>query len=163
MVLSVKVALLALIVRIFGSIYRKTIVGIWVFISMISMYYIADLFVSIFICWPISAFWRGGIDDCIDMNALYIVDAIVSVLSDVIILSLPLYLTWSLQLSKRRRLRVVGLLSAGGIAATFSIYRLVITFTLAQSENQTIATVKSIMAMYVPLHLFLYTVRWRKL
>ncbi|EWZ28297.1 hypothetical protein FOZG_18003 [Fusarium oxysporum Fo47] len=98
--------------------------GISIFIGMLVAYYVSGLFIKIFICWPISAYWKGETDKCLNQSAIIFADTIISAISDLVILLLPTPLTWSLQLSRRKRLRVIGILCAGGVATAFSIYRL---------------------------------------
>ncbi|KAI5459739.1 hypothetical protein BGZ63DRAFT_415235 [Mariannaea sp. PMI_226] len=147
LLLSVKLALLILIIEVFGSTHHKVYNLIRAFIALLILYYTTVFFVGIFLCWPISAFWLGEMDKCINIDTLFTFDATVSTITDLIILLLPLPLTWSLQLPRRKRLRIASLLGAGGIAAAFSIYRLVLTLRTRNSENETIVLVKNTMAI----------------
>ncbi|KAM5344187.1 hypothetical protein ACJ41O_012724 [Fusarium nematophilum] len=146
MALTVKLALVFIIIRVFGSVYKKTTRGIYVFVGIIVAYYVSGVFIKIFICWPISAYWRGETDKCLDQSAIITADAIISVISDLVILLLPTPLTWSLQLSRRKRLRVIGILCAGGVATAFSIYRLILILHDGKSTNQTIVFTKVILS-----------------
>lgn len=83
---------------------------------------------------------------CLDQRAIIIADAIVSAVSDLVILLLPTPLTWSLQLPLRKKLRVAGILCAGGIATAFSIYRLGMIIAEGASINQTVVFVKVILS-----------------
>ncbi|KAJ4246251.1 hypothetical protein NW762_013601 [Fusarium torreyae] len=146
MALGVKLSLLFIIIRVFGSVHKKTMIGIYVFIAMLVAYYVSGLFIKIFICKPISAYWHAEMDKCLDQNAIITADAIISVISDLAILFLPTPLTWSLQLSRRKRLRIIGILCAGGIATAFSIYRLAMILHERHSINQTIVFTKVILS-----------------
>ncbi|EWZ28499.1 hypothetical protein FOZG_17810 [Fusarium oxysporum Fo47] len=120
--------------------------GISIFIGMLVAYYVSGLFIKIFICWPISAYWKGETDKCLNQSAIIFADAIISVISDLVILLLPTPLTWSLQLSRRKRLLVIGILCAGGVATAFSIYRLAMILHEGKSVNQTIVFIKAILS-----------------
>ncbi|KAJ6436560.1 hypothetical protein O9K51_10812 [Purpureocillium lavendulum] len=146
MAFTVKLALLVMIVRVFGSVHRKTFIGIYVLIGIITAYYFSGFFIKLFVCWPISAYWHGETDKCMNQSAIITADAIMSVVSDLVILVLPMPLTWSLQLPKRKRLRVAGLLCAGGIATAFSIYRLALIIADKASQNQTIVFTKVLLS-----------------
>ncbi|RSL58751.1 hypothetical protein CEP54_007658 [Fusarium duplospermum] len=146
MALTVKLALLSIIIRVFGSVHKKTMMGIYVFIGMLVAYYVSGFFIKIFICWPISAYWKGETDKCLDQSAIITADAIISFVSDLAILLLPTPLTWSLHLSRRKRLRVIGILCAGGVATAFSIYRLAMILHEGKSANQTIVFTKVILS-----------------
>ncbi|GJN85604.1 GPCR, PTH11-type [Purpureocillium lilacinum] len=146
MAFTVKLALLVMIVRVFGTVHRKTLIGMYILIAVIVAYYVSGFFIKIFICWPIPAYWHGESDKCMNQSAIITADAIISVISDLVILFLPTPLTWSLQLPKRKRLRVAGLLCAGGIATAFSIYRLALIITDKASHNQTIVFTKVVLS-----------------
>ncbi|KAG8424899.1 hypothetical protein J3458_001654 [Metarhizium acridum] len=146
MTLAVKLALLVIIIRVFGTVHKKTLIGVYVLIGMLVAYYGSGFFIKLFICRPISAYWRGERDKCLNQSAIITSDAIISVISDLTILLLPTPLTWSLQLPRRKRLRVSGILCAGGIATAFGIYRLILIVTERNSANQTIVFVKVILS-----------------
>lgn len=146
MTLTVKLALLIIIIRVFGAVHKKTLLGVYVFIGMLILYYVSGFFIKLFICWPISAYWKGQKDKCLNQRAIIMSDSIISVISDLVILLLPTPLTWSLQLPKRKRLRVTGLLCAGGVATAFSIYRLALVVHDGNSPNQTIVFIKVVLS-----------------
>ncbi|KAJ5225621.1 hypothetical protein N7468_006846 [Penicillium chermesinum] len=139
MALSVKIALLAILTRIFSP-YRGKVWFIYILLACLCCYYLAALIVKIRICDPIPMYWLGPLPggSCLDQRAALIADSVISMVSDTIILILPLPLTWSLQMSRNRKLRVIGLLSAGGLATGFSVYRLVLVLSRGSSPNQTI-------------------------
>ncbi|KAK0763715.1 hypothetical protein N5P37_003098 [Trichoderma harzianum] len=146
MAMTVKLALLVIIIRVFGSVHRRTLIGIYIFIGMIVAYYVSGFFIKIFICWPISAYWTGDASKCMNQSAIVTADSIISVISDLAILLLPTPLTWSLQLPRRKRLRVSGLLCAGGVATGFSIYRLAMIVDQRNSTNMTMVFIKVILS-----------------
>ncbi|EHK40487.1 uncharacterized protein TrAtP1_006591 [Trichoderma atroviride] len=146
MAMTVKLALLIIIIRVFGSVHRRTLIGIYIFIGMIVAYYVSGFFIKIFICWPIHAYWEGDTSKCLDQSAIVTADSIISVISDLAILLLPTPLTWSLQLPRRKRFRVAGLLCAGGVATGFSIYRLAMIVDEGKSANMTMVFIKVILS-----------------
>jgi hypothetical protein len=146
MALTVKLALIYIIVRIFGSAHKKTLIGLYVFMGMIVLYYVSALFIKVFSCRPISAYWKGETGKCMDQKAVITADAIISVISDLAILLLPTPLTWSLQLPVRKRLRVIGILCAGGIATAFSIYRLALILKDGHTQNQTMLFMRIVLS-----------------
>jgi hypothetical protein len=146
MALFVKIALLLLIARVFGSVHKKTILGIYVFMAMLVIYYTIGVIIKIRICWPISAYWEGDMTKCLDQAAIITADSIISVVSDLAILFIPTPLTWSLQMPRKKKLRVMGVLCAGGLATAFSIYRLGMIVHEKTSSNQTIVFVKVVLS-----------------
>lgn len=155
MALAVKLALVGIIIRIFGTVYSKTLMGIYIYIAILVAFYIPMMFLKRFSCKPISAYWRNEKGYCIYQGTLITADALISVLADFVILLLPLPLTCSLRLPLRKRLRVAGLLCAGGIATAFSLYRLLLMLTDGSSDNRTILLIKIVFSGYVPLLVFL--------
>ncbi|KAL3469753.1 hypothetical protein BJX99DRAFT_264889 [Aspergillus californicus] len=137
MALLTKIALLSIIIRIFAP-YRGKILFIYVFLAALAVYYIIAEIVKIRMCDPVPAYWTGAPASCLDQRAALLADTIISLISDILILVLPLPLTWSLQMSRNRKLRVIGMLSAGGLATAFSIYRLILVLRDGSSPNVTI-------------------------
>ncbi|KAK4933865.1 hypothetical protein LTR66_015851 [Elasticomyces elasticus] len=141
MALFVKIALLSILTRIFAP-YRGKVWFIWTFLGALCVYYAIALIIKIHMCNPIPFYWLGseleGGGTCLDQAAALIADSVISVVSDIIILILPLPLTWSLQMSRNKKLRVMGLLGAGGFAVGFSLYRLALVLKDGSSSDQTI-------------------------
>ncbi|KAL4865003.1 hypothetical protein BDV12DRAFT_156635 [Aspergillus spectabilis] len=138
MALLVKIALLSILIRIFAP-YKSKIRFIYGFLGALAVYYIIAEIVKIRMCDPVPAYWTLDPNaSCLDQQAALIADSVISVVSDVLILVLPLPLTWSLQMSRNKKLRVIGLLSAGGLATAFSIYRLVLVLRDGRSPDMTI-------------------------
>lgn len=148
MAFVVKLALLFIIARVFSP-YRKSVIFIYVFIGLLLVYYTAGLIVKIRPCMPVSDYWYGNHSRCLDQQAIIMCDSIVSVVSDIMILLLPLPLTWSLQMETKKKLRVMGILAAGGLATGFSIYRLAMIVETGRSANQTMVFTRVVLSGYV--------------
>ncbi|KAF7594033.1 hypothetical protein BBP40_010311 [Aspergillus hancockii] len=134
-----KISLLWILTRVFSP-YRKTITFIYVFLGVMLAYYIPAVIVKIRICDPISKFWVPDLPgSCLDQRSIIMADAVVSVVSDIIILILPLPLTLGLQLPTRKKMRVMGILGAGGLACASSIIRLILIIFTGQSKDATMA------------------------
>lgn len=133
-----KVSLLWIMTRVFSP-YRKAVLFIYVFLAVMLLYYIPAVIVKIRICDPIARFWDGSIThgSCLDQSAIIMADAVVSVVSDMIILILPLPLTLSLQMPMRKKIRVMGILGAGGLACASSVVRLILILKTGQSKDGT--------------------------
>lgn len=145
MAFTVKVALLLILIRVFAP-YKKTVKGIWILMFLLLAYYIPALIIKIRICMPISSYWlRDGSGTCLDQGAVITSDSIMSVISDLAILILPFPLTWSLQMSTKKKLRVMGILGAGGLATAFSIYRLAMIVQDGASPDGTIVFIRVVM------------------
>ncbi|KAI2794928.1 hypothetical protein POX_a01529 [Penicillium oxalicum] len=149
MALSVKIALLAILTRIFSP-YRGKVWFIYILLACLCTYYTIALVIKIRMCHPIPLYWLGDEEQlkgaCFDQQAAFLADSVISAVSDLIILVLPLPLTWSLQMSRNRKLRVIGLLSAGGLATAFSVYRLVLVLKDGKSNDMSIMFICVIMS-----------------
>ncbi|KAK4871311.1 hypothetical protein LT330_000548 [Penicillium expansum] len=130
-----KVCLLWIMTRVFSP-FRKCVIFIRIFMGIMLAYYIPAVIVKIRICSPIAKFWDQRIDGtCLDQTSIILADAVVSVVSDMIILILPLPLTWTLQISTKKKMRVMVILGAGGVAVTASIVRLALIVITGQSKD----------------------------
>lgn len=134
-----KVSLLWIMTRVFKP-FREFVIFIYIFLGVMLAYYIPAVIVKIRICNPISKFWAPSTPgSCLDQTSIILADAVVSVVSDMIILLLPLPLTLRLQLPMKKKIRVVGILGAGGMACAFSVIRLILIVVTGQSDDGTIA------------------------
>lgn len=138
MALLVKISLLYILLRIFQP-YHKRIVLVYALLCFIAFYYFIILFIKTFICHPISTYWEHtqNNDACFNRLGVIIADSIVSLITDLAILAFPIALTWSLNMPVSRKLRVICLLGIGGVASTFSLYRLVLVIQYRKTTNVT--------------------------
>lgn len=84
------------------------------------------------VCLPIAAYWNPNIKGgCFHLNRLYLTDSGLALVTDAVVLVLPVLLTWPLQMSTVQKLRIISLLGMGGVAVGVvghRVYR-VVTFT----------------------------------
>ncbi|KAL4870689.1 hypothetical protein BDV12DRAFT_165600 [Aspergillus spectabilis] len=137
--LLVKVTLLLVLAKIYRPL--RGAIAVYAILSLNVSYYITILFVKAFICSPVSTYWTmmsklGG--KCLDRPAVIIADSLISVISDIAILVLPVIFTWPLQMPVKVKLKVIALLGLGGIAVAFSLYRLVLLILDGNTPDQTI-------------------------
>ncbi|KAL6235259.1 hypothetical protein BDW75DRAFT_144777 [Aspergillus navahoensis] len=146
MALLTKIALLSILVRIFSP-YRNRVLFIYGFLAAITIYYVIAEVVKIRMCDPVPGYWTLDPNaKCLNQRAALIADSVISMVADILILVLPLPLTWSLQMSRNKKLRVIGMLSAGGLATAFSIYRLVLVLRDGTSPDITVFFVRVILS-----------------
>lgn len=94
-----------------------------------------------FICQPVSAFWdpeilnRGG--HCMKQTTIFVADTFFSIITDTAVLVLPIFLAASLKLSFLKRIKVIIMLGAGGVAVAVTIYRAVLVFKYQHTTNYT--------------------------
>jgi len=100
---------------------------IWGFMGAMLVFYIIVTFLKVGLCKPISLFWDPNIKGtCLNEHVIFIADTVMSVVSDLAILALPVPLLWSLQMPLKKKLRIAVLLGAGGVATATSIVRLIL-------------------------------------
>ena len=111
---TTKASILFLIARVFAP-HRKAVLIVRVMISVMVLYYLPAFFIKLFRCNPIRKAWVPGIDgNCIVTEySMLFADCIVSIITDLGILLIPLPLVWMLQTSLRRKLRVLSVFAAG--------------------------------------------------
>ena len=111
---TIKASLLALYYRLFGVNKRfrlaanisSIVVGIW---------YFSVLFAGIFQCRPPAAFWNKDITNaqCVDLVGFSIGSAITNLLTDVLVLCLPMPMIWSLHLTSQQKWSLTGVFALG--------------------------------------------------
>ena len=112
---TVKFSLLCMYWKIFNRVaafrYAAITVGIIVFCWMVG-----TLFTQIFNCNPIQGAWNVEIGaTCIDPVKFYHGNAISNLLTDVIILLLPMPLVWRLQMTFKRKVALSGVVLLGSL------------------------------------------------
>lgn len=145
MTLFIKLSLLSLIARVFSP-YKRRVQGLYALAGLIAAYYLTSLILKIRVCAPISAYWNGHPEKCLDQSKMITADAIISTVTDTIILVLPLPLTWNLQLPTKKKLRVGAMLAVGGLATAFSAWRLHLIVTEGTSTDATILYVQVVLS-----------------
>jgi hypothetical protein len=146
--LAVKVTLLLVLGNIYGP-CRLGCIAIHAILALNVLYYTIILFVKAFVCVPASAYWTSlgkPSDQCLNRFAVIVADSVISVISDIAILVLPIVLTWPLQMAVRLKVKVMALLGLGGLAVGFSLYRLVLVISHRNSPDQTIVFMKVLLS-----------------
>ncbi|KAF6239014.1 hypothetical protein HO173_002886 [Letharia columbiana] len=142
-----KLSIMLLILRIFCSVQRDVGYRLTQFLIAVNgIFYIVYAFIPIFLCFPRSKIWSPeAAGHCLDVNDLYLASAIFNVLSDIAMLSLPIYLIWNLQMSTRRKIGLSAIFLTGGLACIASILRLIYLVPLTRTKDYTYTKIKSIL------------------
>ncbi|KAF6816528.1 integral membrane protein [Colletotrichum sojae] len=131
-----KLALLLIVTRVFRT-YRKTVLGTYAVIISMTGYYLPVLVIKALICRPVSGFWDPDVKaDCFNQRAIFVADTAVSAVTDLAVLCLPIPVAVTLRMSWSKRLKVIAMLSAGGIATAASIVRMILVVQLQKSEDE---------------------------
>ncbi|KDN59729.1 putative integral membrane protein [Colletotrichum sublineola] len=133
-----KVTLLLFEARVF-EIHERTSRGIRIFIVALFIGYIPLQTMKTVICLPISSFWDPGITKpkCFNQRKLFFADLSLAILSDVVILVLPIPLLWGLHMPLWKKVKILTLLGAGGIATAVTVYRLYLVIQFLDSKDVT--------------------------
>lgn len=93
---------------------------------------VVQFFSLVFTCNPVRAQWDITITDavCLDRRATYLGASVVNVITDVVLLALPLPYIWNLNSPSFQRLVLVGMFSLGIFVSVVSIIRLSILMNL---------------------------------
>ncbi|KAK2010232.1 hypothetical protein LZ32DRAFT_639569 [Colletotrichum eremochloae] len=133
-----KLALLLIVIRVFRF-HQKTKTGIYITIICMAAYYVPVFFLKTFICRPIPGYWDPKIHaKCFNQRQIFVADTVISAVSDLAVLCLPIPAAVRLRMSWNRRLKVMAMLSAGGIATAASLVRMVIVIRLQISQDPTV-------------------------
>ncbi|KZL77827.1 integral membrane protein [Colletotrichum tofieldiae] len=133
-----KLALLLMVIRVF-RLHKKTKIGIYVTVAVMSGYYAPVFFIKILICRPVRGFWDPTVEAaCFNQRAVFVSDTVISAITDLAVLCLPIPVAVTLRMSWSRRLRVMAMLSAGGIATAVSIVRMIIVIRLQESTDESV-------------------------
>ncbi|MCJ1405320.1 hypothetical protein MMC11_008547 [Xylographa trunciseda] len=100
----------------------------------------AGLSGSIFSCNPINAFWDFELQGtpgvyCINVQAFYIAIAVPNLLTDVLILAMPIWQVWKLQLDRRSKIALTFIFLLGSFVIIASIVRLVSLTQINIADN----------------------------
>ncbi|KAK0515805.1 hypothetical protein JMJ35_001839 [Cladonia borealis] len=122
-----KIAVLLFYNRIFGG--GNFGLLLYAMIGLMIGWTIAFFFANLFQCMPISENWTGyggTVETCIKTVDMYLGQAYSDVISDALILSLPIPKIWTLQLPIRRKLAVNGIFFLGTLVVGAGIAKVVV-------------------------------------
>ncbi|TVY39056.1 Satratoxin biosynthesis SC1 cluster protein [Lachnellula occidentalis] len=106
-------------------------------------FYTVDTLFEIFSCSPRALNWNKLIDhgSCFNVEALIISAGAINVISDCVILFLPVYSIWRLNLSTKKKVQIIAVFAFGLLACISSVIRLVYSILLFKTEDRTYAFV----------------------
>ena len=115
--LFTKLSILLLILRVFCSVQRDAPYYLTLLlIAVNTIFYTIYFFIPIFVCHPRSKIWNlKEPGHCLKIEMLYLASAIFNTVSDIAMLSVPLYLIWSLQMSVGRKIAVSAVFGTGAL------------------------------------------------
>lgn len=142
---ATKATLLLLIARVF-SVKEWISKAIRNFIIALGIAYLPVQIVKMVICRPISAYWEytaqvgvtGSNPYCVNQTYLFLTDISLAVITDFIILIVPIPLAMSMRaLGLWQKCKIIVLLSAGGVATATTVFRTVKIVQFIGSQDPT--------------------------
>lgn len=111
---AVKLSVLLLYRRLFPNRHFQVI--LWCVGAFILCYTIIGILVCIFECQPIEVAWEPSTKGrCIHLSIATMFMACMNFITDFVTLLLPMPLLWRLQISKERKLQLIGIFLTGGV------------------------------------------------
>ncbi|KAF7718718.1 Uncharacterized protein PECH_004300 [Penicillium ucsense] len=99
----------------------------WFATTFVIGLFVTVLFVDIFQCQPVAHVYDSSIEGtCIAQGVFYVSTAALNLFTDVIVMAIPIIITWKLQMPVRQKLAVCLILCLGGVATAIGVWRLVI-------------------------------------
>ncbi|KAI9743882.1 MAG: hypothetical protein M1818_002616 [Claussenomyces sp. TS43310] len=96
----------------------------WAIWILVVTYSIVQFFCELFVCYPIAKSWDPTLPGkCVRLSTVVTTCSIINIVTDVVILSLPIPYLWRLNMSTIRKVQLIGIFSLGGVVCIISIYR----------------------------------------
>lgn len=97
----------------------------WVAIAINCAWTITFTLALTFSCTPVSSNWNASIDStCVDLKALFTTALATDVTTDFLVLFLPVYKIWQLQMSTERKIIIICMFLLGGLVSIVGIIRI---------------------------------------
>ncbi|KAL8945985.1 MAG: hypothetical protein Q9222_007558 [Ikaeria aurantiellina] len=132
-VVLTKVSILTFYNRIFPSDWLKR--ASWAIGLLTAGYNLALILVGALECIPLSTLWThkpGG--TCIDTVPPFTALAVINVVTDFLILALPVKFVWNLHMRRTRKIQVCGIFLLGGLVCVFGLVRAVAVGTASGDD-----------------------------
>ncbi|CAF9934880.1 hypothetical protein IMSHALPRED_009873 [Imshaugia aleurites] len=139
-----KLAILLQYKRLFVAHKRNFVFyGVHVLIWTNMVFYLIETFLEIFACTPREKIWNPLTPGhCIGIENNYIAIGAWNVLSDFLILILPMVAIWNLQMANARKIGVAAVFATGLFACVASVVRLAYTIDLLYTSDETYSIIK---------------------
>ncbi|KAK7177528.1 integral membrane protein [Paraphaeosphaeria sporulosa] len=115
---------------------RSVQIACWAILSIVISYTIWTVLGSVFACIPVRAFWtkeEGA--SCLNQSTMWYTNAAINIVTDFIIILLPMPVIKSLHLARRQKMALYIIFAVGGIVCIMSILRLQSLAVIANSAD----------------------------
>ncbi|CAG8953055.1 hypothetical protein HYFRA_00003249 [Hymenoscyphus fraxineus] len=135
-ILFTKYSILAFYWRIFSV--RSMMIAVRIMLAITTLWLIGGGTAALLSCVPLQKLWNPAVPGtCIKTRTLYIGAAIPNVITDFVILIMPLPYVWHLKISRQKRIGLSLTFIFGGLICVISFIRLVFVFKLDMEEDLT--------------------------
>ncbi|KAF9733482.1 CFEM domain-containing protein [Paraphaeosphaeria minitans] len=114
---------------------------VWILLSLVVCFGLANTFSMIFQCTPINFFWNGWQGEtsgqCIDVQLFGFIRGGIEIFLDLAILTLPLPMLAGLQMSRKKKLQIMSMFCVGFIITIVSCLRLYSFVQFGNTQNPT--------------------------
>jgi hypothetical protein len=113
---------------------QKFLYGYLAFLSVFGLW---AMFGAIFTCWPIDAYWnilQGPYGSCMNRDVLSYLNSSLNIVTDLILVIVPLILLRNLQLPRQQKYIVLGVFAVGFFACITSVIRLYALYQISRSD-----------------------------
>jgi hypothetical protein len=90
---------------------------------------------------------------CLDQRRIFLFGLSLAIFTDFVILLVPIPLTWSLRVPLRKKIKIMAMLGAGGIATGMTILRMYKAVKFIHSNDVTADFASLVLTTYVSLML----------
>ncbi|MCJ1307713.1 hypothetical protein MMC25_001361 [Agyrium rufum] len=120
----IKFSFLAFYWRLFHVQSMK--IPLFVTAALVAVWMVAIFVVAIFSCWPIHGFWELTLANrkCINTEQFYLAQSVYSIITDLMILILPMPIVWNLQISRGQKIGITSIFLVGTFLIVASVFRL---------------------------------------
>ncbi|KAF4995980.1 hypothetical protein FDECE_12606 [Fusarium decemcellulare] len=127
----IKLSIVIMIQRIFRTAGRWFRIATWVAASICVCWMLYTMLIGFLICLPVQSAWGAAVPErCGNHITAYAAVAIIDIVSEVIIVLLPMKLVYDLQMNKAHKIGLVAVFGAGIVTITFSCVRLYYVYNI---------------------------------
>ncbi|KAE8354950.1 hypothetical protein BDV28DRAFT_130054 [Aspergillus coremiiformis] len=128
----IKWSILALYKRLFAT--PRMVLAANLVASFVFLWAVSICVVGAILCLPVQKFWDRSVDgSCLDAAKFYYGMQIPNILTDVVLLLMPMKVVWALPIAKPQRLLLSLVFVVGGLTLIFDIVRLVAMINLTRA------------------------------
>lgn len=161
-VFTTKAAILVLLARIF-AVHHLAARAIHVLILLLFLTLLPIEGLKLGVCRPVSAYWTLATSSaqlaarCVDQGTLFKADITVAILTDFMILLIPIPFVFSLSFSLGKKIRILLSLATGGGAVGVALYKGILVFSPSPEQDPTKDFAILSVLSYVLLLVYLFT------